>query len=305
MTTFAREIKKFRTIAGFSQQMLADLADVTKQSISAYETGKALPPPPTLKRLAKALKVDIKVLMAVMPDKAYHSKATDLTNIDTPAALPMPQPVFAPTDPHALNNRIEQLIAHLNLNQRAFADLIGEEPNTISHIMKRRIGVSARVINGITRNIPGLNPRWLLEGDEPMFTAQVSALPFYEVDVTAGNVGRVFDGTEMPKQTIVLPGFADCDFAVPVSGHSMYPKISNGDIIICKVVRDLDSIEYGQIYLIVTEERRMVKYIRKSPDREKILLVSENRERFDDFEIDRHKILHLYLVKGWVNKSEI
>jgi phage repressor protein C with HTH and peptisase S24 domain len=64
-------------------------------------------------------------------------------------------------------------------------------------------------------------------------------------------------------------------------------------------------VEFGQIYLIVTDERRMVKYVRKGSKPDKILLVSENHERFDDFEIARSKIRRLFLVKGWVNKNEI
>ena len=49
----------------------------------------------------------------------------------------------------------------------------------------------------------------------------------------------------------------------------------------------------------------MVKYLRKSTQPGMVLLVSENNERFDDFEIPAAKIRRLYLVKGWVNKNEI
>lgn len=288
----SEKLKNLRLAKGFSQQHVADKVGITKQMISLYETGKNTPTPDTLLALAKFFKVDATELNQKKNNKLVEAIST------VPATR---QESMA----YVLNDRVESLIKALDINQKDFAYKIGEEPNTISHIIKRRIGVSSKVLEGIVRNIKGLNTQWLLSGVGVMFSEKVRALPFYEVDVTAGNVNRIFDGTEIPRDSLLVPGFADCDFAVPVSGHSMYPKISNGDIIICKQINDFDVVEFGQIYLIVTDERRMVKYLRKAAKPDKVLLVSENHERFDDFEIARSKIRRLYLVKGWVNKNEI
>lgn len=288
----SEKLKSLRLEKGFSQQHVADKVGITKQMISLYETGKNTPTPDTLLALAKFFKVDATELNQKKNNKLVEAIST------IPATR---QEGMA----YVLNDRVESLIKALDINQKDFAYKIGEEPNTISHIIKRRIGVSSKVLEGIVRNIKGLNTQWLLSGVGVMFSEKVRALPFYEVDVTAGNVNRIFDGTEIPRDSLLVPGFADCDFAVPVSGHSMYPKISNGDIIICKQINDFDVVEFGQIYLIVTDERRMVKYVRKAAKPDKVLLVSENHERFDDFEIARSKIRRLYLVKGWVNKNEI
>lgn len=288
----SEKLKNLRLAKGFSQQHVADKVGITKQMISLYETGKNTPTPDTLLALAKFFKVDATELNQKKNNKLVEAIST------IPATR---QESMA----YVLNDRVESLIKALDINQKDFAYKIGEEPNTISHIIKRRIGVSSKVLEGIVRNIKGLNTQWLLSGVGVMFSEKVRALPFYEVDVTAGNVNRIFDGTEIPRDSLLVPGFADCDFAVPVSGHSMYPKISNGDIIICKQINDFDVVEFGQIYLIVTDERRMVKYVRKAAKPDKVLLVSENHERFDDFEISRSKIRRLYLVKGWVNKNEI
>jgi DNA-binding XRE family transcriptional regulator/phage repressor protein C with HTH and peptisase S24 domain len=288
----SEKLKNLRLAKGFSQQHVADKVGITKQMISLYETGKNTPTPDTLLALAKFFKVDATELNQKKNNKLVEAiSSVPATRQESMAYM--------------LNDRVESLIKALDINQKDFAYKIGEEPNTISHIIKRRIGVSSKVLEGIVRNIKGLNTQWLLSGVGVMFSEKVRALPFYEVDVTAGNVNRIFDGTEIPRDSLLVPGFADCDFAVPVSGHSMYPKISNGDIIICKQVNDFDVVEFGQIYLIVTDERRMVKYVRKASKPDKVLLVSENHERFDDFEIARSKIRRLYLVKGWVNKNEI
>lgn len=129
-------------------------------------------------------------------------------------------------------------------------------------------------------------------------------IPYYNIDVTAGAKDLFLDSKETIDYNIDMPGFKDCDFAVPVSGHSMYPKISSGNIIFCKKVNHREFIEYGHIYLIVTNDRRMIKQIRKADDKDSLLLVSENPE-YDTFDIKKDLIQHLYLVKGWANKNEI
>ncbi len=287
----AAKLKDLRQKKGLSQQQVADAVGITKQMVSLYETGRNNPTAEVLNKLASLFNIEQKELAPKRKITIAESTAVSKKQWANQG--------------QSLNDRVESIIRALDINQKEFAQKIGEEPNTISHIIKRRIGVSSKVLEGIVRNIKGINTDWLMSGVGVMFNERVRALPFYEVDVTAGNVNRIFDGTEIPRETLLVPGFADCDFAVPVSGHSMYPKISNGDIIICKQINDLEVVEYGQIYLIVTDERRMVKYLRKSTQPGMVLLVSENNERFDDFEIPAAKIRRLYLVKGWVNKNEI
>ncbi len=289
----SEKLKSLRVKKGLTQQQVADGTGITKQMVSLYEIGKNTPTPETLATIAKFFKVDSSVL------SGNKNKPKLIQAVSPLPGVKIEGPSFI------LNDRVETLIRSLDINQKDFASKIGEEPNTISHIIKRRIGVSSKVLEGIVRNIKGVNTQWLLSGVGPMFNEKVRALPYYEVDVTAGNVNRIFDGKEVARESLLVPGFADCDFAVPVSGHSMYPRISNGDIIICKQIYDLEVVEFGQIYLIVTDERRMVKYVRKGSKPDKILLVSENHERFDDFEISRSKVRRLFLVKGWVNKNEI
>jgi repressor LexA len=139
----------------------------------------------------------------------------------------------------------------------------------------------------------------------PYHTNKESKLiPFYNIDVTAGAKELFLDSRETIDYNIDMPGFKDCDFAVPVSGHSMYPKISSGNIIFCKKVDHREFIEYGHIYLIITNDRRMIKQIRKADDKEHLMLVSENPD-YDTFDIKKELIKHLYLVKGWANKNEI
>ena len=56
-----------------------------------------------------------------------------------------------------------------------------------------------------------------------------------------------------------------------------------------------------RIYVVVTDDFRVVKYVRKHPDDpEKVILRSRN-ENFDDIELQRSEIVALYPVKCIIN----
>jgi DNA-binding XRE family transcriptional regulator len=126
-----------------------------------------------------------------------------------------------------------------------------------------------------------------------------AGVPVYDVQATAGD-GMKFAG-ELPEKIlgyIHLPAFAKCVAFVFNRGDSMYPKLKAGDMIGLIPVSDMDIIEYGQVFLIVTQDdQRLVKYIRRGNDDEHLILRSEN-EKYDDINIHKSKILKLYKVQG-------
>ena len=126
-------------------------------------------------------------------------------------------------------------------------------------------------------------------------------IPYYDVDAIGGKVDLFReDHKEHVKDYIEAPFMKDCSMFINVSGDSMYPTYKRGDIIGIKRMSDFATIEYGQPYVIVTKDNRMIKYIRKSSTKGKWLLCSENKAKYDDFEIDMSKILHVFLVRGIV-----
>lgn len=137
--------------------------------------------------------------------------------------------------------------------------------------------------------------------EETGLTVNEPQIPYYNVDVTASAFPVFADEREEPEYFISIPAFKDCDFAVPIYGDSMYPKIKNGHIVAVKEVKNKGVILYGEIYLVITEDYRTVKYIRKHPgDVSKVLLCSENPS-FDDVEIPVDSILRLFKVRGQIS----
>lgn len=130
-------------------------------------------------------------------------------------------------------------------------------------------------------------------------------IPYYDVDATAGNV-TIFenDGKEYIKEYISASAFSDCEMFINVSGSSMYPKYCSGEQIALKRLLDFEVVAYGEAYLIVTREQRLLKYIDKSTQKNMWTLRSEHKD-YGSFDIHIAKVLHLYIVKGKITKNVI
>ena len=79
----------------------------------------------------------------------------------------------------------------------------------------------------------------------------------------------------------------------------MQPLIYSGDRIVIRKIESWDYFNYGQVYLIITNEYRLIKRVRRHPKDEEnlILLRSENKE-YDDIDLPKKEILYLYLVEN-------
>lgn len=123
-------------------------------------------------------------------------------------------------------------------------------------------------------------------------------IPYYNVDVLAGKIDILREqSVEYVKEYYTIPDIKDATAIIRVSGDSMYPTFKRGDKVIIKYVKDKTLIEYGQTYVIVTQDNTVLKSIRKSKKDGYWLLCSENKAKFDDYEIPIDKVINLFLVK--------
>lgn len=128
---------------------------------------------------------------------------------------------------------------------------------------------------------------------------------FYDTDFAAGDVDFYDDNnTITPAYEMDIPEFAGCT-AFRTYGDSMEPMVKSGSILFGTKLEDWQShLEYGQIYGIVCKDKRKyLKYIRKDKNNPitHYLLRSENIE-YDEFELPKNKIKHIWLIHGWINK---
>lgn len=184
---------------------------------------------------------------------------------------------------------------------------------------KGKVDVSVRTIQGIMNLFPNANLEYFIFGKGEMFVREADkerekqivvvsdnpkvGMPYFDVDFRGG-----FDVIEncqhiTPSSYISIAGYnKEGNIWCNISGDSMYPVIKSGDKICIREVRDIESISYGDIYAIVTEEMRTVKYVTRSDKEGYIRLVPENRDpKFGDYQdIPMSSITKMFKVLGSV-----
>lgn len=128
-------------------------------------------------------------------------------------------------------------------------------------------------------------------------------IPFFDGGFVTGDNEMYNNEGVKADYYMDIPEFSGCT-AFRAYGDSMEEIIHSGDIVFANRIENWQlHLEYGQIYSIIcTDNRRYLKYIRKSEtETTHFLLRSENKE-YDDFLIPKSEIKHIWLIRGWMNK---
>jgi hypothetical protein len=101
-------------------------------------------------------------------------------------------------------------------------------------------------------------------------------IPMYEVVAMASGVGGYKDiNDSMPIGHMNFPGIEDCDFALPVWGHSMYPYLENGCWAALKMIHDRKILP-GEVYYIEWGDYRMYKRLLAGENEDEVIAHSDN-----------------------------
>lgn len=205
--------------------------------------------------------------------------------------------------------RIKYLIKEQNYRQADFARKIDVDPSNLSKYLNGRLPVSDSLINRLVVNL-GVSKQWLEQGTDLPFakctlseskavaTPVGQGTPVYDIDVTAGSMprARMFSEDQIVGW-VNLPDVADSGCRiVRVSGDSMSPVIQNGDYIAIREITNMQYIFWGQIYVVLLDDYRMLKYVRRHSDPSMVTLHSANPD-YDDMDICRADIRDLMLVQ--------
>lgn len=88
-------------------------------------------------------------------------------------------------------------------------------------------------------------------------------------------------------------------FLIQVSGNSMYPKYSNGDLLACKPIQSLSFVQWGKPYVLDTEQGGIVKRLYQNQENQEVLIChSDNKEYYPAFEIPLTSIYSVAIVVG-------
>lgn len=226
-------------------------------------------------------------------------------------------------------DRLYEVMDALNLSDyRVYTDV----PEITKNMMvKLRNGetkdASSKILEPFCKHYKQVNPSYILIGEGSMFLTDsdkntpsvidtqsvdnVPAIsysqgkPYYNVDFLGGFDIIINDQTVNPEYLIDFKKYEDADCWCNISGQSMEPLISNGDIIAIKQLHDWrEFLLYGEVYGIVTKDMRTVKLVTKSPKGDDYLhLVPVNKsEEYQPQDIPVKLITHVFQVLGCMKK---
>ncbi len=220
----------------------------------------------------------------------------------------------------SIADRIRYLIRQSRMTQAQFAQFISVDPSNMSKHLSGKIPITDGLINKIVVDM-GVSKKWLRDGEDVPFAKPChgdemslpvspasrivdearKGIPVYDIDVTAGHseLNRMFTSDRIMGY-MDLPSLNPDSIIVRVSGDSMKPVIENGSFVAIRKVSDSGIIFWGQIYIIVTDDYRMVKYLRRHEDKDYVVLHSANPD-YDDIDLPRKAINGLFLVETILN----
>lgn len=210
--------------------------------------------------------------------------------------------------------RIMHLVNDKAKSIRNFAFVIGMPERTINTYIKTGRTPSLEVIDAILRTFPDISAEWLIRGEGSMLKSEynedkpkisyTTGVPYYNVDFIGGFDIVLNDQTVKPEYLIDFKMYNTAECWCNVTGHSMEPEISQGDIIALKELHDWQTyIPSGEIYAIVTTEHRTIKRISPGKHEGYILLTPSNPSpEYVPQEIPLSIVQRVYRVLGCMKR---
>lgn len=138
-------------------------------------------------------------------------------------------------------------------------------------------------------------------------------IPVIDMRVSAGFGVALMEGNEnRVTEYVTMEGLNGC-VGVYVYGDSMSPEYRPGDIVFVRQITNVQELDYGRPYVIITREERVLKCIYESKhDDDHLRLTSFNDETnrngdrlFPDRDIRKDSILFVYKVIGMFRREQL
>lgn len=188
-----------------------------------------------------------------------------------------------------LRERILQYISHEGITVQMF-----ENKAMLSNGAVSKMGDNTRrsTLDKISNSFPNLNINWLITGEGKMCNEvqernvdselphinYSKGVPYYNVDFIGGFDIVLNDQTTVPEYLIDFKKYNEATCWCNVTGHSMEPEITHGDIIALKRIEDFSFLPFGEVYAIVTRNgMRTIKRIGPSENVDCYSLIPTNK----------------------------
>ncbi len=100
-------------------------------------------------------------------------------------------------------------------------------------------------------------------------------------------------------QKFSIPGIESNSIAFEISGDSMMPTITNGDIVVCEEVERGEPLRDNQVYVIVSDVvvAKRIQQIKKDNIFSQLRLISDNGDVYKPYDVDLQDVRQILRVK--------
>lgn len=100
-------------------------------------------------------------------------------------------------------------------------------------------------------------------------------------------------------QKFSIPGLEGELVAFEISGDSMMPTVTNGDIVVCEPLERGEPLRDNQVYVIVTDVvvAKRIQQVKEGDRIPQLLLISDNSTVYKPYEVDLEEIRQILKVK--------
>ena len=185
-------------------------------------------------------------------------------------------------------------------NKSEFATVMGTYSHVLAKIERRERDVSFDLVLRLINKF-GVKPSYLF-GDE-----KEGNNVFMVDDPIRAGFSLPTDAISNPKiHGFKIPGIHGQMWAFPIIGDSMRPNVLEGDIVICEKIEKLNEIKEGQAYVLITNDKMVVKRLRVKEEDSiiKIELISDNPEfEIDELELYENIDLKIFCIQKRITKG--
>lgn len=208
--------------------------------------------------------------------------------------------------------RLAEYMAYKGINNNALTVAADLSVGQIGKAIMKNSGINSSSIEKILHAYPEINAEWLLTGIGQMIkgsnelvnskTDEKKGIPLIPIEAMGG-YGK---GDSQVMQYDISSGYnipelegKGVKYLIRVSGSSMYPKYSNGDLLACKPLEDLSFFQWGKPYVLDTEQGAIVKRLFPCDDDSECLECrSDNNMHYPPFRIPKLSVRAVAIVVG-------
>jgi len=108
-------------------------------------------------------------------------------------------------------------------------------------------------------------------------------------------------------QKFSVPGYSGQMTAFEISGDSMYPTITNGDIVVCEPLERGAPLRDNNVYVVVTDVvvAKRIQQIKTNDRVTQLRLISDNSVMYQPYDIDLEEITQILKVKCRLTQAGI